>query len=125
MYTLTVEDNFSSAHQLRGYKGKCENIHGHNWKVALTVRGDKLNDIGLLVDFHEIKKILKEVLSIIDHKLINDVEPFNEINPSSENLARFIFDGVKAIIDKSYEGVETYAVRVWESATSSCTYMAD
>ncbi len=122
MYTLTVEDTFSSAHQLRGYKGKCENIHGHNWRVALSVRGKELNEIGILVDFHEIKKILKEVLFIIDHKNINEVEPFTEINPSSENLAQFIFHRTKSIIEKSYDGIETYSVRVWESTTSSCTY---
>lgn len=73
MYELTIEGSFASAHQLRGYKGKCENLHGHNWKVELSVEGKALNDIGLLIDFHELKRILGEVLVRLDHKNINEI----------------------------------------------------
>ena len=122
MFLLTVEDTFASAHQLRGYKGKCENIHGHNWKVVLTVKGKKLNDIGLLIDFHDLKKILKDILTDLDHKNINEVPPFNEINPSSENIAQYIYNEIDKVLIKNYNGINTEAVTVWESTTSRCTY---
>jgi 6-pyruvoyltetrahydropterin/6-carboxytetrahydropterin synthase len=121
MYYLTIEDSFASAHQLRGYKGKCENLHGHNWKVILTVKGDILDDTGLLIDFHILKKRLKEVLEGVDHRNINEVPPFDEINPSSENLARYIYNKMEENL--SDEGrVSMDEVTVWESATSRCTY---
>jgi len=84
MYRLEVEDHFSSAHQLRGYKGKCENLHGHNWKVVLSVQGEVLDNLGLLIDFTEIKEILKGILGDLDHKNLNDTLPFDSTNPSSE-----------------------------------------
>jgi 6-pyruvoyltetrahydropterin/6-carboxytetrahydropterin synthase len=122
MYTLTVEDNFSSAHQLRGYKGKCENIHGHNWKVVLHVQGKKLNALGLLIDFHDLKSVLKSLLSRLDHKNLNDIPPFNEINPSSENIARFIAEEISEKIKKIDKNLKVTSVTVWESETSRCTY---
>jgi 6-pyruvoyltetrahydropterin/6-carboxytetrahydropterin synthase len=121
MYYLTVESHFSSAHQLREYEGKCENLHGHNFRVELTVRGERLNSIGLLIDFNDIKKALKEVMNYIDHKNLNDLPEFAEKNPSSENLAEFIFFDVENKLQE-FEGVETYSVTVFESETSRCTY---
>ena len=104
MYILTVEDHFSSAHQLRGYQGKCENIHGHNWRVVLKVKGSELNDIGLLIDFHELKSILKDILNQLDHCNLNEVEPFDKINPSSENIAQYISDNTAlALAQKNQE----------------------
>ncbi len=123
MYYLTVENHFSSAHQLRGYKGKCENLHGHNFKVKLTVRGRTLNEIGLLIDFHELKDALKKVMSYIDHKNLNDLPEFSKINPSSENLAKFISD---SITDQFHNtNIEVYEVTVFESDTSRCSYKPD
>lgn len=122
MYKLTVEDTFASAHQLRGYKGKCENIHGHNWKIELTVKGDSLNNIGLLIDFHELKDILKNVLDTLDHKNINEIPPFTGINPSSENLARYICEEVTHVLSKKNPDIFVHAVTVWESEKSRCTY---
>lgn len=123
MYIITVEDYFASAHQLRGYQGKCENIHGHNWKVVLDLRGETLNDIGLLMDFHEAKDILKKVLTTLDHRNINQVPPFDTINPSSENLARHIAQKVSEELDSRNHPVEVDGVTVWESDTSRCRWI--
>ena len=122
MYILTVEDNFASAHQLRGYKGKCENLHGHNWKIVIEVQGNNLNDIGLLVDFHELKKILKNVLDCLDHKNLNEVVPFDKINPSSENICKYIYDKISEELRSGNYNAEMRSVTVWESATSRCSY---
>jgi len=123
MYLLTIEDSFASAHQLRGYHGKCENLHGHNWKVELTVKGETLNGIGLLIDFHDLKKMLKEILSILDHKNINDVPPFDRENPSSENLAEFIAGLIMEKLAETSPPIQLHSLTVWESDTSRCTYI--
>jgi len=123
MYELMVEDTFSSAHQLRGYKGECEKLHGHNWRVQVYVVADRLNEIDIAIDFHELKDHLREILSFLDHKFLNDVFPFTEKNPSSENIAKWIFDNMKKRINA--EGVRVMAVTVWESDTASATYYED
>lgn len=122
MYLLTIEDHFASAHQLRGYRGKCENIHGHNWKVVLNVQGEKLNEIGLLIDFNDLKTVLKRITNLLDHKNLNEVEPFNIINPSSENIAEYIaLEAQKEILEINPD-LNVESVTVWESDTSRCTY---
>ncbi len=120
MYDLMIESQFSSAHQLRGYKGKCEALHGHNWRVQVTVSSDKLDDIGMVIDFHELKKILGEVISSLDHSFLNDVFPFTEINPSSENIAKWIYDSIKKKLDEDKCNISS--VTVWENETASATY---
>jgi 6-pyruvoyltetrahydropterin/6-carboxytetrahydropterin synthase len=125
MYILTVEDTFASAHQLREYKGKCENIHGHNWKVVLSVKGKKLNDIGLLIDFHELKDILKKITGLLDHKNINEIPPFDKINPSSELIAEFICSKTAKELGKISDHIQVESVTVWESGTSRCTYVPE
>ncbi|MGL4368209.1 MAG: 6-carboxytetrahydropterin synthase QueD [Spirochaetota bacterium] len=123
MYYLTIENHFSSAHQLRGYKGKCENLHGHNWRVILTVRGGKLNSIGILIDFHDLKDLLKNVLSDLDHVNVNEHPAFIDQNPSSENLSRYIFEKISALLtEKGFADIITDAVTVYESDTARCTY---
>lgn len=123
MYYLTIEDNFSSAHQLREYKGKCENLHGHNWRIECTVRGEKLNHIGILIDFNDLKHILKEVLSPLDHINLNEFAPFDKENPSSENIARYIFNAVSRLLnEKGFADTTTDSVTVYESERSRCTY---
>lgn len=122
MYRLMIESSFASAHQLRGYKGKCENLHGHNWKVQVFVDAEKLNKIDIAIDFHELKKMTNEILSELDHKFINDIFPFTEKNPSSENIARWIYDSLRDKLS-SYENVRVSAVTVWESDTASATYL--
>ena len=120
MYDLMIETQFSSAHQLRGYKGKCENLHGHNWRVQVTVSSDKLDDIGIVIDFHELKNITGEVISSLDHSFLNEVFPFTEINPSSENIAKWIYESIKKKLDQDQCNVSS--VTVWENETASATY---
>ena len=119
MYRIAVDDYFSSAHQLKGYHGKCEDIHGHNWKVELEISGEKLDDIGMLADFRETKGMLKNILEELDHKMLNEIEPFNKINPTSELIARYIFNKVKGTLAES---LTIYSVTVWESANSRAVY---
>ena len=91
MYEVTVEAGFSSGHYLRNYHGKCENPHGHNYKVRLTLRGSSLDPTGLLLDFKLLKQVMRPVIDRIDHQMLNDLEPFTELNPSAENLARYFY----------------------------------
>ena len=123
MYELMIETGFASAHQLRGYKGKCENLHGHNWKVQVYVTAEKLNDIDLAIDFHDLKDMTKELVSQLDHTCLNNVFPFTEKNPSSENIARWIYDSLKKRL-QAYQ-VDISAVTIWESETASATYYED
>jgi len=120
VYDLMIESQFSSAHQLRGYKGKCENLHGHNWRVQVTVSSDKLDDIGIVIDFHELKEITSEVISSLDHSFLNEVFPFTEINPSSENIAKWIYESIKKKLDQDQCNISS--VTVWENETASATY---
>ncbi|HET7101054.1 MAG TPA: 6-carboxytetrahydropterin synthase QueD, partial [Terriglobia bacterium] len=90
MFEVSVEYSFAAGHALRGYKGKCENVHGHNYKVRVTVEGEKLNSIGLLMDFSDLRAALKELAGRFDHHFLNEVEPFTETNPSAENLACYL-----------------------------------
>jgi 6-pyruvoyltetrahydropterin/6-carboxytetrahydropterin synthase len=119
-----IERNFSSAHQLRGYKGKCENLHGHNYKIEIYARGQELDNIGLLVDFGELKTAADEVVQYLDHRNINELEPFDEeVNPSAENLARYILERVSARVGD--ERVQVYKVRCFETPNSVATYQVD
>jgi 6-pyruvoyltetrahydropterin/6-carboxytetrahydropterin synthase len=120
MFDLMIEAQFSAAHQLRGYKGKCEDLHGHNWRVQVTVSSDTLSDIGIVIDFHELKEISGEVISSLDHTFLNDVFPFTEINPSSENIARWVYESIKKRIKE--KDCTLSSVTVWENETSSATY---
>ena len=123
MHEVSIEMEFSSAHALRGYRGKCENTHGHNYKVEVHVRGERLNDIGLLVDFRDLKDATRRVVDYLDHKNINELAPFDvELNPSAENLAMFFFHEVSQAI--SDDRVRVHMVRVWETSTCSATYSA-
>lgn len=116
-----IERNFSSAHQLRGYRGKCENLHGHNYKIEIYARGKELNNIGLLVDFVELKQAADDLVTYLDHKNLNELEPFVvEQNPSAENVARFVLEKLAAKIND--ERVQIYKVRCFETPTSVATY---
>jgi len=123
MYVLTVEDGFSSAHQLLGYRGKCENLHGHNWRVVLSVRGSTLDERGLLLDFNDLKSILKRVTGELDHKNLNELAPFRSSNPSSENIARHIAERVhNELAARVGSDAVLESVTVWESETARCTF---
>ena len=120
MFELSVEVSFSAAHQLRGYQGKCENMHGHNWKVQVSVMAETLNEIDIAIDFHDLKRLAREVIAPLDHAYLNDIFPFTEKNPSSENMAKWIFDSLKKKI--TGDNVRVSSVTVWESDTASATY---
>jgi len=120
MFELMVESTFSAAHQLKGYKGKCERLHGHNWKVQVHVAVERLNEIDIAIDFHELKSLTNEVVSTLDHTVLNEIFPFTEKNPSSENIAKWIYDSMRKKIND--ENIHLSAVTVWESENSSATY---
>jgi 6-pyruvoyltetrahydropterin/6-carboxytetrahydropterin synthase len=123
-FEVMIERNFSSAHQLRGYRGKCENLHGHNYKIEIYARGRELDHIGLLVDFGELKTAADEIVNYLDHRNINELPPFDEeLNPSAENLARYILERVAAQVGD--ERVSVYKVRCFETPTSVATYQVD
>lgn len=123
-FEVMIERNFSSAHQLRGYKGKCENLHGHNYKIEIYARGRELDNIGLLVDFGELKEAADEVVRYLDHRNINELAPFDEeLNPSAENLARYILERVSSEVGD--DRVRVFKVRCFETPTSVATYEVD
>ncbi len=118
MYRVRVIQQFNGAHNLRNYNGKCENLHGHNWRVEAYLKGDKLNETEMLVDFTVLKKRLKEILDELDHKYLNEqVEFFVKNNPTSENIARFIYSRLK----ETFGGI-TEKVVVWETDVQSAEY---
>ena len=118
MYTVKVRSQFSSAHNLRGYKGKCEELHGHNWHVEVAVQSEDVDVIGMVVDFKELKKILEEILSGLDHTYLNDLEQFKNINPTSENIAKYIYEA----ISRKKSELKIKDVTIWETDTSSAIY---
>jgi 6-pyruvoyltetrahydropterin/6-carboxytetrahydropterin synthase len=127
MYEITVEGHIDAAHYLRDYKGKCENLHGHRYKIVVKVSADKLNDIGLAYDFTDLKKHLNGILERYDHTCLNDVPPFDKINASSENLAAMIYQELKKKLAKSFdkaqdERVELVAVEAWETPHQGVSY---
>jgi 6-pyruvoyltetrahydropterin/6-carboxytetrahydropterin synthase len=123
MYRVSVTRHFDSAHFLRGYAGKCEALHGHRYQVRLAVESDRLNDIGLAFDFTILKKELDAVIEKYDHHLLNDVPPFDGINPSAENIAATIYKELKFRMEKAPVAISE--VEVWESPDSSATYVPD
>lgn len=119
MYTISIRTDFSAAHSIRGYEGDCSQIHGHNYRVEVQVKADKVNNIGMCLDFRELKKITTKTISIIDHTNLNDNPFFKENNPTAENIARFIFHRIKKRIKGK---LSLYSITVWESDDYSVTY---
>jgi 6-pyruvoyltetrahydropterin/6-carboxytetrahydropterin synthase len=125
MYELKVTNHFAAAHNLREFYGKCENLHGHNWFVEAVVRVKELDKIGLAMDFGVIKKLLNEVLDKLDHQYLNEKEEFKTANPSSENIAKFIYDGLAPLItENSANGARLHSVSAWESDNAAATFIA-
>jgi len=124
MFEVTVEQKFAAAHALRNYKGKCENVHGHNYRVQLTVAGKDLASNGLLVDFVELKRWMRETVDRLDHQFINDLPPFDILNPSAENIAKYFYDEVSKGLAGSTPEVPVHiaSVVVWETDTSIAVY---
>ncbi|MGB2854568.1 MAG: 6-carboxytetrahydropterin synthase QueD [Dehalococcoidia bacterium] len=116
-YEVSVREHFDAAHFLRGYRGKCENLHGHRYEVIVTVRVQDLDDIGIAYDFTVIKRHLREVLAPFDHVCLNDISPFEKINPSSENIAATICEELQR------RELSVFSVQVYESPDSSVTYV--
>jgi 6-pyruvoyltetrahydropterin/6-carboxytetrahydropterin synthase len=120
MFEISVEHTFAAGHALRQYKGKCENIHGHNYKVRVTIAGDKLNAAGLLMDFVDMRAAIKKCVETLDHRFLNDIPPFDQSNPSAENIAKYVCDRIEP--ETKNQGLRVHSVTVWETDTTSATY---
>jgi 6-pyruvoyltetrahydropterin/6-carboxytetrahydropterin synthase len=123
MYEVKIVTQFAAAHRLENFKGKCESLHGHNWKVEVFLAGKDLDETGLLMDFGEVKARTKQVLEEIDHKYLNELAAFQNRNPSSENLASYLYERLGAILNS--DRVKVCRVNVWESDTSCASYFQE
>ncbi|MCS6954219.1 MAG: 6-carboxytetrahydropterin synthase QueD [Bryobacterales bacterium] len=124
MFEISVEESFAAAHALRGYRGKCENLHGHNYKVQVTLQGEALDRTGLLVDFAEVKKILHDIIERLDHRNLNEIAPFDRVNPSAENIARYFYEELSRRLAETAREVpvRVACVRIWETETATASY---
>jgi len=122
MFEVAVEETFAAGHALRGYRGKCENVHGHNYRVRVVVEGEKLDSAGLLFDFAELRRRMKEVIDALDHRFLNDLPPFTEVNPSAENIARYFYEQLTERLAASANGARLREVVVFESDTTTASY---
>lgn len=123
MFEVSIDYSFSAGHALRGYKGKCENVHGHNYKVRVTVEGEELDSIGLLVDFVDLRRAVKAIVERLDHRFLNDLPPFDQLNPSAENIARYFCQELQPDVNRN--GVRLQSVAVWETDSSFAIYRPD
>jgi 6-pyruvoyltetrahydropterin/6-carboxytetrahydropterin synthase len=124
MYTLTTRLEFAAAHRLRGYDGNCARLHGHNWKIDIMVAGEQLNEIGMLIDFKELKRRGNALLSELDHFYLNDIEPFDlELNPTAENIAFYLFQRLSQELNN--ERMYVKSVTAWETDRSAATFSLD
>ncbi len=123
MYQVSVEQHFDAAHFLRGYQGKCEALHGHRFRVVAKVKSSVVNDIGIAYDFTKLKQCLSDILTRFDHTCLNDVLPFDKINPSSENIASTIYNELQPALAGA--PVSISSVEVWESPHSGVAYSPD
>ncbi len=117
MFEVSVDETFAAGHALRGYHGKCENVHGHNYRVRVTLQGEQLDDAGLLVDFVELKRVLRALIERLDHTFLNDVPPFDRLNPTAENLARYFYDEMAPQLP-----VRLSEIKIWETDTATAAY---
>ena len=122
MFELTVRTEFAAAHRLRGYKGACEKLHGHNWKVDVVIEAARLDKLGMLMDFKDVKAVVDDILDKLDHELLNDLPPFRKVNPSSENIAKFI---ARELAKRLPRGVQVKSVTSWESDRCGATYVPE
>ncbi len=122
MFEIAVEQTFASAHALRNYKGRCENVHGHNWKVRVVIEGEKLDQTGMLVDFLDVKGLLNELLDRIDHQFLNEIPPFDVINPSAENIAEYFYQQLTGKLTNTPVPVRIREIKIWETDVQSATY---
>jgi len=120
MYELTVKGKFSAAHALRGYDGNCANVHGHNWGVEMVVRAENVTSVGLTIDFRRLKSVLHETLAELDHKNLSEIPPFDGLSPSSENIARWLFEKLEPVVGPL--GGRLAEIRVAEGDDCSVSY---
>ena len=122
MFEVSVEQVFAAGHALRNYKGKCENIHGHNWRVQVVIEGEQLDGTGLLVDFIDVKDLMGSVIARLDHQFLNEVAPFDVKNPSAENIAEYFYEQMSAGLAKTPVPVRIREVKIWETDIQSASY---
>ena len=122
-YTLKIVTDFASAHTLRGYPGACARMHGHNWKVEVEVVARALDDIGMGVDFKVIKQATREVAERLDHRYLNELEPFTDINPTAENIAAYFYRALSDTLNN--QRVRVQAVTLWETERACARYAED
>src|SRR5436190_15365999 len=123
MFEVTVEETFAAGHYLRNYKGKCENPHGHNYKVLVTLQGRELDKAGLLLDFKDLKLVMRAVVERLDHQMINEIAPFTELNPSAENLAKYFYEETSTRLKQTTNGrVRVKQVTMFETDVTNATY---
>lgn len=123
MFEVSVEEVFPAGHALRNYHGKCENVHGHNYRVRVSVQGPDVDENGLLIDFAEVKRLVRAVKDRLDHQFLNDLAPFDLINPSAENIAKYFFDEVSGQLSLGRsQQVWVNQVKVWETDVACATY---
>ncbi len=120
MFVLKIVTDFASAHSLRNYPGDCARLHGHNWQVEVSVFSNVLDDNGIAIDFREIKKQTKLVIKRLDHQYLNEIKPFDVLNPTAENIAKYFFDEVGLLINN--EDIKVKEVLIWETPRSAVTY---
>ena len=120
MFKLVVKKEFSSAHILKGHPGNCKRMHGHNWLVEAEVQGDNTNEIGMVIDFKDIKNNLKEIISMLDHQFLNDLEPFINENPTAENISKYIYKELSNNINT--DNIKVSKIKLWETNNSAVTY---
>ena len=120
MFEVSIEVSFPAGHALRDYKGKCEYVHGHNYKVRVSVEGEKLDSTGLLVDFIDLREAVRKIADRLDHQFLNEIAPFDQINPSAENIALHFCRELEPSVNRG--GARLQAVTVWETDTSFATY---
>ena len=122
MFEVTVEQTFAAAHALRNYKGGCETLHGHNFKVQVVISGERLDDAGLLVDFIDVKNLMGRVLARLDHQNLNEVPPFDVKNPSAENIAEYFYEQMSTGLAATPVPVRIREVKIWETDIQSASY---
>ena len=122
MYEVGVDETFAAAHNLRGYKGKCEDLHGHNYKVRVTLAGKEVDSVGLLYDFVHLKQVIQNVIRSLDHKYLNELSPFDVLNPSAENIAKYIYDQTAKQLNQAPNGAGVSSITVWETDVTAATY---
>ena|SRR5579863_7105849 len=122
MFEISVEQTFAAGHALRNYKGKCENIHGHNFRVRVKIEGERLDETGLLVDFVDVKRVMGSAIERLDHQFLNEIQPFDVKNPSAENIAEYFYREISVHLPETASPVKISEVTVWETDIQSATY---